>query len=277
MTDAGFVEGRNVAFDFRWGDGDVRRLPGFATELVMRRVAVIVTTSEPGALAAMQATRTIPIVFNYISDPVSKGLVQSIANPGGNSTGIADSDAESMELKRLQLLRGIVPTTLRIGYLTAGHDAASRRDAIHSVMAAGKALAVEVVLLVANQEEEIDAAFATAKQQDIGAVLVQSPTTFLYAQQKRILEAAKRFKLPVASGNADFAKDGGLMQYNIASGEVPYLTANYVSRILRGQSPAELPVQQATKTNLILNLKTAKVLGLPLPATLLASADDVVE
>lgn len=277
MADSGFVEGRNYAVEYGWGEGDVRRLPSFAADFVRRPVNVIVTTSESGAMAAKQATTKIPIVFNFIADPVGKGLLRSLTQPGGNITGIADPDEGSMETKRLQLLHEVMPGVPRIGYLSEERSATRRRVDKEAVVAAGKTLGVEVVLLTADRLEELDLVFAAATQHGIGAVLIQSPATFLYAQQKRILEVAAKHRVPVASGNVDFSADGGLLQYSFLRAEAAYLTANYVVRLLKGQNPAELPVQHATKTELILNLKTARELGLVFPASLLGRADQIIE
>lgn len=276
LAESGYVEGRNLAVEYRFAQGDVTRLPGLAADLVARRVAVIVTTTMQGVTAVRQATRQIPIVFNFISDPVGKGLVKSLARPGGNITGIADQDEDALESKRLQLLREAVPAASRFGYLYAKQDE-SRRGTIDAVVAAGRTLGVEVVLLTAKTVEEIDHVFATARQRGTGAVLVQSPSALLYAQYKRLLAAAARHGLPVASGLSDFAEEGGLMRYTAGPTEPPYIAGKYVARILKGESPAEMPVQLAVKTQLVLNLKTARALGITFPASLLGNADAVID
>ncbi|MGE0660909.1 MAG: ABC transporter substrate-binding protein [Geminicoccaceae bacterium] len=277
MAEAGFVEGQNLSAEYLWAKGDVTRLPDFAAYLVARRVAVIVTTTEAGAVAARRVTATIPIVFNYVPDPVGKRVVKSLAKPGGNITGIASPDAGALESKKLQLLREVVPAVSRIGYLVAKQDVESRRGGIDAVAAAGRTFGVEVVLLAVGNLEEIDAAFAGARQRGIGAVLVQGPSTFLFAHSKHVLAAAARSAMPVASSLPGFAEDGGVMSYGFVESEVPYLTAKYVARILNGESPAGLPVQLPTKTSLILNLRAARMLGLAFPPNLLTSADQVIE
>jgi putative tryptophan/tyrosine transport system substrate-binding protein len=277
MAESGFVEGRNLAVEHRWAKGDVSLMPKFAADLVSRRVAVIVAVSEPSVMAAKQATATIPIVFNYVPDPVGKQLVKSFAKPGGNITGVGVPDQKGLEPKRLQQLHQVIPAASRIGYLVAEQDAPSRRLGIEEVAAAGKSLGVEVVLLKAGRLEEIDSAFATARQRGISAILVQSPSTFLYAQQKRVLEAAARHELPIAAGHSGFAARGAVFQYGSATAEVPYLTGKSVARILNGQNPAELPVEDPTRTELILNLKIAKKYGLIFPPAMLASADEIIE
>jgi len=277
MGEAGFVEGRNFATEYRWAEGDPGRMPAFAADLVARRVAVIVTTSPQGAAAARQATTTIPIVFNYIFDPVGKGFVASITHPGGNITGIADFEEGALESKRLQLLHQVMPGVTRVGYLVAIQDMADRLDTIDAVAATGKKLGIEVALLRAGKVEELDTAFAAAKHGGMGAALVMAPSTFLYAQQKRVLETASSYGMPLVAGHIGFARDGGLMRYSVLDAEVPNLTANYVVRILKGQKPAELPVQRATKFTLSLNLKTAKAFGITFPPAILGTADEVIE
>jgi len=277
MAEAGFIEGQNLSIAYLWARGDVTRLPGFSVDLVARRVAIIVTTTEAGAKAAKSATTTIPIVFNYVPDPVGKGVVKSLAKPGGNATGIASPDASALESKKLQLLHEIVPAASRIGYLVAKLDVESRRGGIEAVAAAGRTFGVEVVLLAVGSLEEIDAAFAGAKQRGIGAVLVQGPSTYLFAQTNQILAAASRSAMPVASSLPGFAEGGGVMSYGFVESEVPYLTAKYVARILNGESPAGLPVQLPTKTSLIVNLRAARTLGLAIPPALLINADQIIE
>jgi len=277
MSEAGFVEGRDFVAEYRWADGDPSKLPAFAADLVNRRVAVIVTAQEQAVMAAKQATRTIPIVFNYIFDPVGKGLVQSVARPGGNITGIAGWEEGALESKRLQLFHQVIPFVSRVGYLVAEQDQGPRRRAIDAVVAAGKVLGVEVIVLTAGTADEIDSAIGKAKKRGVRGLLVQSPSTLLYAQQKRVLAAGHAHGMPLASGLADFAIGGGLMDYTGVLAEVPRLTAAYVARILKGQSVADLPVRQTNQFKLTLNLKTAKTLGLTFPPAILGAADDVID
>ena len=277
LAESGFVAGRNLEVDYRYAQGDLTRLPGFAADLVARRVAVIVTTTGPAVAAAKQATTTIPIVFNYIDDPVGSGLVKSFSRPGGNITGIANTNHGEMAAKRLQLLREAVPAASRVGYLVVEQEATARHREMEAVTAAGKELGVEVVPLKVGSLEEIDLAFAAAKQHRVGAVLVQSPSTLFYAEQKRVLAAAARQGMPVASDLAGFAANGGLMGYGFTVAEVPFLTGIVVARILKGEDPAELPVQRPITTRLELNLKAARALGLTIPPGLLARADEVIE
>jgi len=277
MSEAGFVEGQNLVAEYRWADGDPSKMPSFAADLVARRVAVIVTTTEQAAAAARQATSTIPIVFNNIHDPVGKGFVTSVAHPGRNITGIGELDEGGLESKRLQLLQEFMPAVPRVGHLIAEQDVAGKRRVIEVVAATGQKLGIEVVLLTAATVEELDPVFAAAGHRGIGAIMVGAPSTFLYTQQKLVLEIAARYKMPVVSGNTDFALNGGLMQYSVVRTELPTLTAKYVVRILKGQKPAELPVQQPTRFALALNLKSAKALGLSFPPGLISRADEVIE
>lgn len=277
MREAGFVEGRNFAAEYRYGDGDPTKLPGFAVGLVNRRVDVIITTTEPAVMAAQQATSTMPIVFNYIADPVGKGLVKSITHPGGNITGIGDVPAGAMEAKRLQLLKEAIPAISRVGHLVAEQDADGKRQEIEAVAATGRHLRIEVIPLIVGKVGDLDPVFAAAGRRGVGAVLVGSPSTFLFAQLKPILEAGARHKMPLVSGLGAFAASGGLMQYNVLDPEVPSLTTNYGTRILKGPKPNELPVQQAARFALTVNLKSAKALGLDFSPSLLSTADQVIE
>ena len=277
MGEAGYVEGRHFAAEYRWADGDPAKLPAFAADLVNRRVAVIITAQEQAVMAAKQATSTIPIVFNYIFDPVGKGLVQSVAKPGGNITGVAIWEEGVMESKRLQLFHQAIPFVSRLGYLVAEQDVAPRRRTIDAVVTAGKTLGVEIIVLTAGTADEIDPAVGKAKKRGVRAVLVQSPSTLLYAQQKRVLAAGRTHGMLLASGLPDFAIGGGLMEYAGVLAEVPRLTAGYVARILKGQNVADLPVQQTNQFKLTLNLKTANTLGLTFPPALLGTADEVIE
>lgn len=276
LAEAGLVEGRDLTPEYRWGRGDLRRMPAFAADLVARRVAVIVATSEPALVEAKKATTTIPIVFNFVADPVEKGFARSFAEPGGNITGISTLSAGTLEEKRLQLLRETVPVASRIGYLVE-RQAAPARATIDAVIAAGKALGVEVVPLVAGSLDEVDQVFATARQRGLDAILIQSPSTYLYAQLKGLLEVVARHRLPTASGNTGFAAGGGLMEFSYDPSESPRLAANYVVRILNGQNPALLPIQQPSRTRFVLNLGTARALGLALSPAQIGRADVIIE
>ena len=271
LGEAGFVEGRTLAVDYRSADGDPSRFPAFAADLVARRVNAIVTTTTPAAAAAKKATTTIPIVFSGINDPVGAGLVQSLNRPGGNVTGVAGFEA--LADKRLQLLHELVPAATRIGYLV-DHKTSSWPGELERVADAGKTLGVEVILLTATKPEEIEAALATAARTGIGGIVVQTPSALIYAQQKRMLELLARYALP-AAGGFEFTAQGGLMSYTATDGV--YLTGTQVGRILNGAKPAELPVMQPTKFALVINLKTAKALGLTVPPALLAAASELIE
>lgn len=276
LAEVGLVEGRDLTPEYRWGRGDVSRMPAFAADLVARRVAVIVVTTESALVAARNATTTIPIVFNFVADPVEKGFARSFAEPGGNITGVSTLSAGTLEDKRLQLLRDTIPAASRIGYLVE-RQAAPSRATVDAVVAAGKPLGVEVVVLTAGSLEEVDKVYASARQDGLAAILIQSPATFLYAQGKGLLEIVVRHRLPTASGHANFAAGGGLLEFSYDPAESPRLAAHYVARILNGQSPAVLPIQQPTKTRLVLNLATARALGLALSPAQIGRADVVID
>ena len=277
MADAGFVEGRNFAADYRWAEGDPSRMPGFAADLVARRTSVIVTTSEQAITAAKQATSTIPIVFNYIADPVRKGFVASITHPGGNITGIEDTPEGALEAKSLQLLQEALPTLRRVGHLVAEQELAVKAHAIDVLEATANKIGIEVTVLTVGKVDDLEHAFTVAGQRGIGAILVGSPSAVLFPHTKRILEIGSRHKMPLVLSLGNFVVDGGLMAYRVLQAEVPSLTANYVVRILKGQKPAELPVLQPTRFTLSLNLKTAKALGLGFPPSLLGTAEELIE
>ena len=274
MGEAGFVEGRTFALEHRSAEGDASRFPTLAADLVARRVDVLMTTSAPAAAAAMKATAKIPIVFAHVTDPVGIGLVESLNRPGGNVTGVAAS-FEGLAGKRLQLLHELVPAATRIGYLAADHTRPFSRRELELVIAAGKGMGVEVVLLPAGKAEEIEPALIAGKRSGVGAVVIQAHV-FFYAEEKRLLELLARHALPAAH-QFDFAARGGLLRYGPDFDDFGYQAGAYVGRILKGAKPAELPVMQPTKLTLVINLKTAAALGLNVPPTLLARADEVIE
>jgi putative tryptophan/tyrosine transport system substrate-binding protein len=270
MAEAGFVEGYTLKVEYRFAGSDPDRFPALAADLVSRRVDAIWTGPDLGALAARKATAAIPIVFSYVpQDPVELGLVESVNRPGGNITGIGTFAGRTILEKRLQMLHEMVPAAARIGFLAVS-DAE-----VGELAAAAKTLGVEVMPLKASEPEDIEPALAAGKQTGIGAVLVQAHA-FFYAEQKRLVELLARYALP-ASRVADFAAMGGLMSYGPDQEDVAYRAGTYVARILKGARPADLPVIQPTKFKLVINLKTAKALGLTVPLSLLAAADEVIE
>ena len=272
---AGFVEGRNIAIEYRWADNQLDRLPALAAELVDRRVAVIATGSATAAaLAAKAATSTIPIVFTVGADPVKFGLVASMNRPGGNVTGVSFL-ANTLVAKQLQLLQGLSPASGVIGVLVnPGNPNAASDSAMVQAAATSLRLRVHVVHTVA--ERDLDAAFDDFRRVQATAVLVFPDALFIDVRG-RLAELAIRDKLRVLYPDRTFVEAGGLMGYGSSRTDGYREAGMYVGRILRGEKPADLPVIQASKFELVINLKTAKVLGLDLPPTLLALADEVIE
>jgi ABC-type uncharacterized transport system substrate-binding protein len=273
LSEAGFVEGRNLAVEYRWAESDRDRVPGLVADLIGRRVDVFVSPDPGAATAAKQATTTIPIVFVHVADPVAMGFVQSRNRPGGNVTVIANP--EEMIAKKLQLLQELAPTATRIGYLVDHKGSFWPRD-LEQVVDAGKKLGIELVLLTAEKADEIELALASARRLGLGAILVQNPSTLFFAQRQHILEILTRYALTATCPPETSPAQGCLISYRPADKE-EYLAGLLVGRILNGASPAELPVMQSTKFELVLNLKSAKALGLSVPQSLLARADEVIE
>ena len=272
LAEAGYVEHRNVGIEYRWAEGQVDRLPAFARELVRAQVAVICAGSPPAALEA--ASTTIPIVFSSGEDPIKLGLVASYNRPGGNVTGVALL-IDVLSAKRLGLLREIVPATTLIAVLL-NPTWATFDTQLKDVQEAARAVGQQIQVLRANTEREIDAAFDTAKEVHASAMMV-GPSTFFTVRREQIVGLAARDALPTIYGQREFMAAGGLMSYGTS------LIANwrqiglYTGRILKGEKPGDLPVIQATKFELVINLKTAKANGLDIPATIYALADEIIE
>ena len=275
LKDTGYIEGRNVAIEFRWAEGQNERLPAFAADLVHLPAAVIVTGGgEAPARAAKAATATIPIVFNVGGDPVKAGLVASLARPGGNATGVNIFTAELAE-KRLGLLHELSPTASMIAHLVNPNFPPSATNA-REVQAAATSIGRQILLLNASSESEIDTAFSTMAQQHVGAVLVGADPYF-YGRRVQIVALATRYAIPASYEQHEFATAGGLMYYGTSIAESYRQMGLYAGRILKGEKPADLPVMQSTKFEFVLNLKTAKALGLTIPPGVLAIADEVIE
>jgi putative tryptophan/tyrosine transport system substrate-binding protein len=274
LKETGFVEGQNVAVEYSWAENQIDRLPALAADLVRRRVAVIATTGFSAALAAKAATMTIPIVFATGADPVALGLVASLNRPGANVTGSAVLEAE-LAPKRLQLLRELLPNAARFGVLT-DPAAPSTQSVVADLQAAARTLGLQLVFVNARTDSDLETAFATFSQQRIGAVLVGNSASY-HRRMEQLAALAARHALPASYPYREYAPAGGLMSYGSSLGYQAHQLGIYTGRILKGDKPADLPVQQITKIDLVINLKTAKALGLTIPETLLATADELIE
>jgi putative tryptophan/tyrosine transport system substrate-binding protein len=273
LAEAGFVEGKNVAIEYRFVE-DYTRMPALASELVRRQVAVIATASTPAALAAKAATTTIPIVFSIGDDPVKFGLVAALNRPAGNATGI-NMVAIELEAKRMGTLRELVPAARMIAALVNPKNPNAARQS-NDLQDAARSAEWQVHILNAENKREIDAAFATLVQQRIGALTVTGDP-FFAARRSQIVTLAARYAIPTIYQRREFAEAGGLISYGTDFREMIRQSGTYVGRILKGEKPAELPVLQPTKYELVINLKAAKTLDLQIPDKLLALADEVIE
>jgi putative ABC transport system substrate-binding protein len=274
LNEAGYVEGRNVAIEYRWGEGRYDRLPALAADLVLRQVTVLAATTTPGALAAKGATATIPIVFTIGADPIAIGLVDSLSRPSGNVTGV-NNYLSDLGAKRLELLRELVPNAAVIGVLVNPNFPDAETQSKDVTEAASK-LGQQVHVVNATSENDFDRAFATLVQLRVGALLVTADPVF-NSRREQLIALAARHKIPAMYFVREFVLAGGLMSYasNLADG---YRQAGiYVGRILKGAKPADLPVVQPTKFDLVINLKTAKALGLTVPMIMQMTADEVIE
>jgi putative ABC transport system substrate-binding protein len=275
LSETGYIEGRNVAIEGRWAEGQYDRLPALAADLVRRQVAVIVAPGGlPQALAAKAATQTIPIVFSVGGDPVEIGLAAGLNHPGGNLTGVVQLNVD-VTGKRLRLLREIVPTATSVAFLSNPTSRQSDAETSEAQNAA-RILGVRLVILNASNPNDIEATFATVVQERVNALLVSSDQLFT-GRREQLVALAARYGLPAIYQFRVFAEAGGLMSYGTNLLDVFSLLGNYTGRILKGEKAADLPVPQVTKIELVLNLKAAKVLGLTFPLTLLGRADEVIE
>ena len=276
LGETGYIEGRNVAIEYRWGRGQNDRLPTLVAELVRRQVSVIVTLgSTNGALAAKAATQMIPIVFMQGADPVQIGLVGSLSQPGGNLTGINLFIAE-VAAKRLQLLLELVPAATSIAYLRNPSNPVFADTETREVQVAARALGVRLLFVSASRLSEIEMAFANLVHQRVGALFVSGDGFFL-VRSDQIVALAARHAVPAIYGSRHAVTVGGLMSYGTNILDAWRQAGVYTGRILKGERPADLPVQQVTKIELLINLKTAKALGLTVPVPLLGRADEVIE
>jgi putative ABC transport system substrate-binding protein len=274
LSEAGYVEGQNLAIEYRGAEGRYDRLPALAADLVARKVDLIVAVGAGSAPAAKNATSTIPIVFMFGGDPVADGLVASLARPGGNLTGVSILVVEMMP-KRFELLSELVPQAGVIALLVNPNNPQTERI-MNDVQRAASAKGVKLPILKAATESEIDAAFATLVQLHAGALVV-SADPFFFSQREQLVTLASRYAVPASYEWREFAASGGLISYGTSPMGLNRQVGIYAGKILKGAKPADLPVQQPTKFELVINLKTAKALGLTVPQAMLARADEVIE
>jgi len=274
LEERGFVEGRSVAMVYRWSDGDYDRLPRLAADLVANKVSVIAASGLPAALAAKAATSTIPIVFRLAVDPIAFNLAKSFDHPGGNLTGVTML-FDPLTPKKLQLLHELAPDVTLIGLLVNPRNPNSASHIAHAETAV-QTLGLRLAVLKAGNANELEPAFAAGRQKDIGALLVGDDPLF-DVQNARLVGAAARYRIPTMFYVRDFVVAGGLISYGPRFDEMAKQGGAYLGRILEGAKPANLPIQQPTKIELVINLKTAKALGLDVPPSLLTRADEVIE
>ena len=275
LSEAGYVEGRNVAIEYRWAEGHSDRLPSFVADLVQRKVNVIAATTTPAALAAKAATTTIPIVFETASDPVQLGLVASLSRPGGNVTGITQTNLEVMP-KRLQLLHEVIPAASVMALLVNPTNATLAETATKEAQAAARTLGLELHVLSASTERDFDAVFAKLVELHAGGLVIGADP-FFTSRSQQLGAMAAHHTVPAVYENRQFVVAGGLMSYGGSITESYRTTGTYVGRVLKGDKPADLPVQQVTSVEMYINLKTAKALGINVPNTLIGRADEVIE
>ena len=275
LKETGYVDGKNVAIEFRWAEGHYDRLPGMAADLVRLKVAVLVATGGvPAVLAAKAATTTVPVAFTIGGDPVRLGFVTSLSRPGGNMTGVSLLVTQ-METKRLGLLHALVPKAELIGILLNPNNPVAT-DEMREVQEAARAFGQQIHILPASSESEINAAFATVVELHAAAMLVCADP-FFNSQRDKIIALAARHAIPAIYEQREHALAGGLMSYGTSFSDGYRQVGIYVGRILKGEKPADLPVQQSTKFEFVINLKTAKALGIEVPPNLSAEADEIIE
>jgi putative ABC transport system substrate-binding protein len=276
LGETGYVQGQNVAVEYHWLEGQYDRLPSLMADLVRRRVAVIATPANtPASIAAKAATVTIPVVFSVAEDPVKLGLVASLARPGGNATGTHSFSSEVV-VKRLGLLRELVPKAVRIAVLVNPANAATAEATMREVREAARVIGLQINVLNASTSREIDAVFATLARERPDALFIAGDALF-GSRRVQFATLAARDRIPTAYANRDHVAAGGLMSYGTSVADRFRQVGVYTGNILKGAKPAELPVVQPTKFEFVINLQTARLLGIEVPETLLATADEVIE
>jgi putative ABC transport system substrate-binding protein len=275
LNETGYVEGQNVTVEYHFLEGQFDRVPALAADLVRRRVSVIATPNNLPALAAKAATATIPIVFGVGEDPVRLGLVASLARPGGNATGI-NFFTGVVVAKRLRLLHDLVPKAIRVAVLVNPSNASAAEPTLRDVQEAAPAIGLQIQSLNATTIGEIDAAFATFAHERPDALFV-GPDAFFASRRVQLVTLAARDRIPAAYSNRDIVSVGGLMSYGTDLADMYRQVGLYTGRILKGAKPADLPVQQSTKFELVINFQTARALGIEVPPAVLAIADEVIE
>jgi putative tryptophan/tyrosine transport system substrate-binding protein len=275
LKETGFVEGQNVEVEYRWAQGQYERLPEFAADLVRRKVDVIAATGgEPSPQAAKAATQTIPIVFTANGDPVREGLVTSVNRPGGNVTGFTIFGPAAVT-KRMELMHELVPQASVIGYLMNPNHPSGEIE-MQAAETAARSLGKKMPVFKASNEPDLDVAFVTMVQQQVSTLVVASDP-FFWSRRGNVVSLAARYELPAIYYLPEFARDGGLMAYGNSLPDIYRQVGVYVGRVLKGEKPADLPVVQSTKFQFVINLKTAKALGIELPNSMQLLADEVIE
>ena len=274
LEGSGFAAGRNVAIEYRFAEGQDERLPELAAELVRRQVAMLVATDRPSALAAKAATATIPIVFTSGFDPVQLGLVASFNRPGGNATGVSLLTT-ALGPKRLGLVRELLPRPGTIAFVV-NPNSASTPFQIQEMQSAAQAVGQPLLVVSVGTEEQVDKAFSTMAERNVGAILYGA-TLFFQVISERLVALAARYRIPALYEWREFVTAGGLMSYSTDRNEIGREAGNYAGRVLKGEKPADLPVVQSSRFEFVINLKTAKALGIDVPPALLARADEVIE
>jgi putative ABC transport system substrate-binding protein len=273
LSESGYVEGQSVTIEYRFAEGRLDRLPGLAADLVRRQVGVLVASSPDGARATKQATATIPIVFSVGGDPVQLGLIDSLSRPGGNVTGVFQFTA-ALEAKRLGLLHEMVKAASLAGLVHANYAAVESQ--VRDMNEAAARLGIKLVVLAAHSENDFDAVFARSAQERVGGLLVCA-SPFFYSRHDQLVALAARYSLPAIYEWREIAAAGGLMSYGTSLADAYQQAGAYAGRILKGAKPADLPAVQSTKFEFVINLRTAKALGLDIPASLLSFVDEVIE